>query len=49
VIAKGSFKSRANKDGWVVKRVLLPELLGSHRKDVCVQLKVENVCKKWFK
>ena len=48
VIAKGSFKSRANKDGWVVKRVLLPESLGSNRKDVCVQLKVENVCNHWI-
>ena len=47
VIAKGSYSSRANKDGWVVKRVLLPESLGSNRKDVCVQLKVENVCDSW--
>ena len=47
VIAKGSYSSRANKDRWVVKRVLLPESLGSNRKDVCVQLKVENVCDSW--
>ena len=47
VIAKGSYSSKANKDGCVVKLVLLPESLGSNRKDVCVQLKVENVCDSW--
>jgi hypothetical protein len=47
VIAKGSYSSRANKDGWVVKQVLIPKSLGSNRKDVCVKLKVENVCDSW--
>ena len=47
VIAKGSYSSRANEDGWVVKRVLIPKSLGSNRKDVCVKLKVENVCDSW--
>ena len=47
VIMKGSFESKVNRRGCVSKRVLLPKSIGSHRLDMLVQLKVENVCINW--
>ena len=43
VIMKGSFESAVNRRKVVSKRVLVPEDLGSSRKDVCVSLTVENL------
>ena len=43
VIMKGSSDSAVNRRKVVSKRVLVPEELGSSRKDVCVSLPVENL------
>jgi hypothetical protein len=43
VIMKGSFDSAVNRRKVVSKRVLVPDELGSSRKDVCVSLPVENL------
>ena len=43
VIMKGSFESAVNRRKVVSKRVLVPEELGSSRKDVYVSLTVENL------
>ena len=43
VIMKGSFESAVNRRKVVSKRVLVPDELGSSRKDVCVSLPVENL------
>ena len=43
LIMKGSSKSAVNRRKVVSKRVLVPEELGSSRKDVCVSLTVENL------
>ena len=43
VIMKGSFESAVNRRKVVSKRVLVPEKLGSSRKDVYVSLTVENL------
>ena len=43
VIMKGSSESAVNRRKVVSKRVLVPEELGSSRKDVCVSLPVENL------
>ena len=43
VIMKGSSESSVNRRKVVSKRVLVPEELGSSRKDVCVSLTVENL------
>ena len=43
VIMKGSSKSAVNRRKVVSKRVLVPEDLGSSRKDVCVSLPVDNL------
>ena len=40
---KGSYESAVNRRKVVSKRVLVPEELGSSRKDVCVSLTVENL------
>ena len=43
VIMKGSSDSAVNRRKVVSKRVLVPEELGSSRKDVCVSLPVDNL------
>ena len=43
VIMKGSSDSAVNRRKVVSKRVLVPEELGSSRKDVCVSLRVDNL------
>ena len=43
VIMKGSSESAVNRRKVVSKRVLVPEELGSSRKDVCVSLPVDNL------
>ena len=43
VIMKGSFESAINRRKIVTKRVLIPKELGSPRKDVLIQLPVENI------
>ena len=43
VIMKGSSDSAVNRRKVVSKRVLVPDQLGSSRKDVCVSLPVENL------
>lgn len=43
VIMKGSSESAVNRRKVVSKRVLVPEELGSSRKDVCVTLPVDNL------
>ena len=43
VIMKGSLDSAVNRRKIVSKRVLVPEELGSSRKDVCVSLSVDNL------
>ena len=43
IIMKGSSESTVNRRKVVSKRVLVPEELGSSRKDVCVSLPVENL------
>ena len=43
IIMKGSFESAVNRRKVVSKRVLVPEELGSSRKDVCVTLPVDNL------
>lgn len=43
VIMKGSLDSAVNRRKIVFKRVLVPEELGSSRKDVCVSLSVDNL------
>ena len=40
---KGSYESAVNRRKVVSKRVLVPEELGSSRKDVCVTLPVDNL------
>ena len=43
IIMKGSYESAVNRRKVVSKRVLVPDELGSSRKDVCVSLPVENL------
>ena len=43
IIMKGSSESAVNRRKVVSKRVLVPDQLGSSRKDVCVSLPVENL------
>jgi hypothetical protein len=43
IIMKGSSESAVNRRKVVSKRVLVPEELGSSRKDVCVTLPVDNL------
>lgn len=43
IIMKGSYESAVNRRKVVSKRVLVPEELGSSRKDVCVTLPVDNL------
>ena len=43
IIMKGSSESAVNRRKVVSKRVLVPDELGSSRKDVCVSLPVENL------
>jgi hypothetical protein len=43
VIMKGSFESAINTNKIVTKRVLIPKELGSPRKDVSIELPVENI------
>lgn len=43
VIMKGSLDSAVNRRKIVSKRVLVPEELGSSRKDICVSLSVDNL------
>lgn len=43
IVMKGSYGSAVNRRKVVSKRVLVPEELGSSRKDVCVTLPVDNL------
>ena len=43
IIMKGSSESAVNRRKVVSKRVLVPEELGSSRKDLCVKIPVDNL------